>query len=102
MPNSEIDNGNKQITDIGVGTISVGKGTPEQGGRNAIGPIYRSQAARTAWPTIPNVTTLYELFERSARKYPNRKCIGWRPVENGSASPFRFHTYKETQGTCCS
>lgn len=98
MVNSRIDNGSARITDIGIGTISVGNGKPQQGDSNAIGPIYRSKAARTAWPTIPEVTTLYELFERSARKYPNRKCIGWRPIENGTAGPFQFHTYRETQG----
>lgn len=97
-PSAEIDNGNNRIRDIGIGTIAVGKGRPEQGDRNAIGPIYRSQVARTSWPTIPNVTTLYELFERSVRKNPERRCIGWRPIKNGEAAPYTFHTYKETQG----
>ena len=92
-----IDNGNKQITEVGVGTITVGKGRPEQGDKNAIGPIYRSKVARTAWPTIPNVTTLFDLFERSVRNNPQRKCIGWRPIRNGEAAPYTFHTYKETQ-----
>ncbi len=95
---SEIDNGNNKITDIGIGTISVGKGRPEQGDNNTIGPIYRSQVARTSWPTIPQVTTLYELFERSVRKNPERRCIGWRPIQNGQAAAYTFHTYKETQG----
>ncbi len=96
---AKIDNGNNKITDVGIGTISVGKGRAEQGDNNAIGPIYRSQVARTSWPTIPNVTTLYELFERSVRKNPERRCIGWRPIRNGSAQPYTFHTYKETQGS---
>ena len=96
---AKIDNGNNKITDVGIGTISVGKGRPEQGDNNAIGPIYRSQVARTSWPTIPNVTTLYELFERSVRKNPERRCIGWRPMRNGSAQPYTFHSYKETQGS---
>lgn len=94
---AKIDNGNNKITEIGIGTISVGKGRPEQGDSNAIGPIYRSQVAKTSWPTIPNVTTLYDLFERSVRKNPQRRCIGWRPIQNGSAGPYTFHTYKETQ-----
>ena len=101
MVNSQIDNGSAKIVDIGIGTIAVGNGKAQQGDNNALGPIYRSQAARTAWPTIPYVTTLYELFERSARKYSNRKCIGWRPIENGTAGAYKFHTYKETQGTVC-
>jgi hypothetical protein len=96
---AKIDNGSNKITDVGIGTISVGKGRAEQGDNNAIGPIYRSQVARTSWPTIPNVTTLYELFERSVRKNPERRCIGWRPIRNGSAQPYTFHTYKETQGS---
>lgn len=94
---AKIDNGNKQITHIGIGTIAVGEGRPEQGGKNALGPIYRSQAAQTSWPTIPDVTTLFDLFERSVRKYPERRCVGWRPVRNGEAGPYTFHTYKETQ-----
>ena len=94
---AKIDNGNKRITNIGIGTIAVGEGRPEQGGKNAVGPIYRSQAARTSWPTIPEVTTLFDNFERSVRKNPERRCIGWRPIRNGEAGPYTFHTYKETQ-----
>ena len=95
---AKIDNEGKRIKDIGIGTIAVGEGQPEQGEKKAIGPIYRSQVARTAWPTIPNVTTLYELFERSVKNNAERRCIGWRPIKNGTAAPYTFHTYKETQG----
>ena len=100
-PSAQIDNGNNRITEIGVGTISVGKGRAEQGDNNAIGPIYRSQSAKTSWPTIPNVTTLYDLFERSVRNNSERRCIGWRPIKDGQAAPYVFHTYKETQGEYC-
>ena len=95
---SKIDNGNDQITEIGVGTISVGRGRSQEGDKNAVGPIYRSKVAKTSWPTIPNVTTLFELFERSVRNNPGRRCIGWRPVQGGRAGPYTYHTYKETQG----
>lgn len=59
----------------------------------------RNVAAKDSWPTLPGVTTLYELFENSVKKYPNNKCLGWRPIQDGKAQPYTFHTYKEVQGT---
>ena len=42
--------------------------------------------------------TLYESFNAAVEAYPDRPCLGWRPVDAaGVAGPYQFHTYKETQ-----
>lgn len=42
--------------------------------------------------------TLYELFNASVEQHGSKKCLGWRPVAgDGTAGPYRFITYKETQ-----
>jgi long-chain acyl-CoA synthetase len=84
----------KQVGDV---TIAIGKGKPEQGDRKAVGPIYRNIAAKDGWPKIQGASTLYELFEQSVKQHPNARCIGWRPMKNGQAQDYVFHTYKGTQ-----
>ena len=58
----------------------------------------RNELSKDGWPTLNGVTTLYELFESSVSKFSNNKCLGWRPIENGHAGDYKWHTYKETQG----
>mmetsp|Transcript_22299 Transcript_22299/g.48717 ORF Transcript_22299/g.48717 Transcript_22299/m.48717 type:complete len:658 (+) Transcript_22299:118-2091(+) len=67
---------------------------PAQGDRPAAGPVYRVEFAKDGPPELP-VKTLRELFEKSAEKFPNRPCLGSRPIVNGQAQPFQFMTYNE-------
>lgn len=42
------------------------------------GPTYRNIAAKDGFPSLDGVTTLYELFRRSASQFPNNPCLGTR------------------------
>lgn len=54
--------------------------------------------AKDSWPTLGGVSTLYELFEKSVKTYPDNKCLGWRPIKEGKAQDYKFHSYKEVHG----
>ena len=42
--------------------------------------------------------TLYELFEASVQSFPDRPCLGWRPIgDDGSPGSYQFLTYTETR-----
>lgn len=56
-------------------------------------------AAKSGFPTLDGVSTLYDLFERSVAKFPDSKCLGWRPIKDGKAQDYVYITYKQVQGT---
>lgn len=53
-------------------------------------------------PSLENVTTCYELFQRSARLYGSRRCLGWRRREEPGAQlgPYDFMTFQEACEIC--
>ena len=79
-------------------TVVIGTGQGPRGDRPAVSPLFRNVLARNHWPTVSGATTLYELFERSVVRYFNCKCLGWRPVLDGAAQPYKWMTYQETRG----
>ena len=58
----------------------------------------RNVAAKGGFPTLNGVSTLYDLFEQSVSKYPDNKCLGWRPIIDGKAQDYVYITYKQVQG----
>jgi len=40
-------------------------------------------------------TTLYELFQNSAKKFATEKCLGYRPIVDGVAGDYKWFTYAE-------
>lgn len=82
---------------IGEFVVALGQGRPEQGDTQALSPVYRNIAAKDDWPTRPGIQTLYDQFEASVKTAGDRKCLGWRPIENGKAGPFKWWTYRETK-----
>ena len=61
----------------------------------AAGPIYRCRAEPEGRPTLKDVTTCFELFQRSVRLYGPRPCLGHRAVVGGQAQPYTYITYQE-------
>lgn len=58
-------------------------------------PAYRHISAKDAFPTL-EVSTLYQLFERSVRRSPHSPCLGMRyKGTDGQVGPFVFQTYGE-------
>ena len=60
------------LVEVAPATPSSGKDSP------ACGPTYRNVVAQKEFPPLDGVTTLYELFKRSASTYPNNPCLGTR------------------------
>lgn len=58
----------------------------------------RNIASKDDWPTRRGITTLYDQFEDSVKTASSRNCLGWRPIENGKAGPFKWFSYQEAQG----
>lgn len=44
-------------------------------------------------------STLAESFDNAVKQFGHRKCLGWRPITNGKAGEFKWHTYKEAHST---
>jgi long-chain acyl-CoA synthetase len=87
------------MTAVGPLTVRLSEPTPATDSHPSRSGIYRNKASAEELPTTYNgCSTLYELFNKSVEEHPNNKCLGWRPVkEDGSAGPYEFITFKETQ-----
>ncbi|KAH0372757.1 acetyl-CoA synthetase-like protein, partial [Aureobasidium melanogenum] len=61
--------------------------------------IYRNWKFQDALLTTldPNITTLHEMFERSASVYATQNCLGFRPysAESSSYGPYSWISYSE-------
>lgn len=67
-----------------------------QGDTPSASPVFRNSAFKDADPKL-EVSTLYELFDRSANKYAEHPCLGYRPKgPDGKVGDFVFQSYKET------
>ena len=60
------------LCEVSPPSPSDGKDSP------GCGPTYRNIAAKDGFPPLDGVTTLYELFKRSASRFPNNPCLGTR------------------------
>ncbi len=60
------------LCEVAPATPSNGKDSP------ACGPTYRNVVAKTEFPPLDGITTLHELFIRSASRFPNNPCLGTR------------------------
>eukprot|EP00931_Biecheleriopsis_adriatica_P038483 TRINITY_DN22034_c0_g1_i1.p1 TRINITY_DN22034_c0_g1~~TRINITY_DN22034_c0_g1_i1.p1 ORF type:complete len:680 (+),score=143.70 TRINITY_DN22034_c0_g1_i1:55-2094(+) len=70
---------------------------PEQGW----GPIHRASDGQEQTTGVVDkttgeiVTTSYENFQLTRRKFPSRPCLGYRPSSDGSAGPYIWRSYDE-------
>ena len=60
--------------------------------------IYRNKIALDGFPDLSKygISTLYELFQFSAKKFAGERCLGYRPVTGGSVGDYEWLTYAET------
>eukprot|EP00208_Stichococcus_sp_RCC1054_P000779 CAMPEP_0206135542 /NCGR_PEP_ID=MMETSP1473-20131121/813_1 /ASSEMBLY_ACC=CAM_ASM_001109 /TAXON_ID=1461547 /ORGANISM="Stichococcus sp, Strain RCC1054" /LENGTH=674 /DNA_ID=CAMNT_0053527461 /DNA_START=39 /DNA_END=2063 /DNA_ORIENTATION=- len=76
-------------------TAAIGeKGVSSEG--KPVSAEYRNVIAKDGFPTLGPITTLYELWVESVKKYPNNKCLGWRDTTKGPEAPYVWMTYTET------
>lgn len=54
--------------------------------------VFRRESSKDGFPTLPGITTLYELFTKSVEKYGDLPAIGSRPIKVRSRvlAPRRF------------
>lgn len=77
--------------------MSASKGVVEVSGPTANqSPIYRRPSSKNGFPTLDGVTTLYELFSKSAEKFADLPALGHRVIKDGKVGDFVFLTYGET------
>ena len=76
------------LIEVAPATPSNGKDSP------ACGPTYRNVVAEKEFPPLDGITTLYELFKRSASTYPNNPCLGTRKHD------VSFSRHFSKQSTC--
>lgn len=76
-------------------TIEVEPARAAREGVPAAGPVYKTTKAKDGFPHLTNVSTCYELFQRSVKLYPDRPCLGYRNVVDGQVQPFTYITYTE-------
>jgi long-chain acyl-CoA synthetase len=74
---------------VQVGEIRAGKeGSP------GASKVLRHVAAKDGFPK-PDVATLYEMFDKSAKQYGSNKCLGYRPITDGKPGDYQWYTYAE-------
>lgn len=75
--------------------VEIEPARPATDGKPSASPAYRHISARNAFPTL-EVSTLYQLFERSVKRSPQSPCLGMRyKGADGVVGPFVFQTYGE-------
>lgn len=73
----------------------VGEARPTAGDVPSASAVFRNISSKDGFPTA-EVSTLYELFDRSAKKFADAKCLGFRPKKGDTVGPYEFYTYAET------
>jgi long-chain acyl-CoA synthetase len=70
----------------------------EKEGRSAIYRHWRFRDGPLEQSVDPNITSAHEMFERSAQKSPNSRCLGWRPWDPATKTygKYEWMTYAET------
>jgi len=74
--------------------VELGEERTAAGDVQSASKTFRAASCPEGNATI-EATTVFELFERSAKKYADLPALGHRPINNGIAGDFTFITYKE-------
>lgn len=81
--------GDAVVKKLGDLLYEVGPGTPATDGSPSTGPTYRNVYAANGYPTLEGVRSLYDVFQKSARDFGAKPCLG---VREGSA--YTWETYQ--------
>lgn len=65
-------------------------------------PVYRHWRRKEEGPLLtldPSIATVHDFFEQSAKRIPNRRCLGHRPYDRTTQTfgPYVWQTYAELQ-----
>ena len=84
---------------VGPVTVVVEPVRPGRNGKPSQSPVYRNIHGVDGLPTTVNgFTTMFDVFKNTVERFPDRKCLGWRPVDSDgkAAESFSYYTYTET------
>eukprot|EP00884_Botryococcus_braunii_P018318 jgi/Botrbrau1/516/Bobra.110_2s0145.1 len=69
---------------------------PEDGDKPSVSAVWVNELAVDGYPSLEGVENLHDMFERSVKAHPDRRCLGHRPsTQQGEAGPYEWLTYKE-------
>ncbi|GJP53476.1 hypothetical protein CLOM_g12640 [Closterium sp. NIES-68] len=75
--------------------IKTADAVPASEGVLSKGPTYKSSYAKDGYAALEGITTVWELFDNSVKKFAKNKFLGKRSVVNGVAGPYEWQTYEE-------
>lgn len=83
---------------VGPVTVAVEPVREGRDGKPSQSAVYRNIHGVDGLPTTVNgFSTMFDVFKHSVGQFPDRKCLGWRPVADGKAADaYSYYTYKET------
>ncbi|GMH34395.1 hypothetical protein BSKO_02229 [Bryopsis sp. KO-2023] len=67
-----------------------------ENGKPSASPVFKSTTFKDEDVSIAGVSTLFEMFDASVKKFSGNKCLGWRPIVDGKAGDYKWWTYGET------
>ncbi|KAJ6404064.1 hypothetical protein OIU84_012291 [Salix udensis] len=77
-------------------SAQVEEGRVGKDGKPSVGPVYRNLLSKNEYPPLDrDVTTSWDLFSLSAKKYAGNKMLGWRRFVDGKVGPYVWKTYQE-------
>lgn len=80
-------------------SVKVEEGREGKDGKPSVGPVYRNVLAEKDFPSVyEDLSTSWDLFSVSAKKYAERQMLGWRKFVEGKPGPYVWKTYKEVYG----
>ncbi|CAI0405855.1 unnamed protein product [Linum tenue] len=75
---------------------AVEEGKAGENGKPSVGPVYRNLLSKNEFPSPdPDISTAWDLFSVSVKKYPDNKMLGWREFVNGKYGGYQWKTYKQ-------
>ncbi|CAI0463995.1 unnamed protein product [Linum tenue] len=79
-----------------VFAAAVEEGKAGENGKPSVGPVYRNLLSKNEFPPPdPDISTAWDLFSVSVKKYPDNRMLGWREFVNGKYGGYEWKTYKQ-------
>lgn len=78
-----------------IWTIQVQESVPSSETSPSKGPVYRSALAKDGYPTLEGISTVWDLFSKSAEKYSSNNMLGKREIVDGKVGKYVWLTYAE-------
>lgn len=76
--------------------VKTEEGRKGQDGQPSVGPVYRNPLAKDGFPPLdPGLSTTWDVFCASVKKYPGNRMLGWREFINGKWGAYVWKTYED-------